>query len=847
MAEQNTISLKLALSGLQQVEAGLQRVTGALNSIKGAALGGAGALLAFTGLSKIEGSIEKVVQLGSELTRLKVQTGATIPQLLVIRKILKESGGEAGDAATLINKMQRSIAEAAAEGGESERAFARLNLSVETLAQAGPAEQLRLIGERINGLENPAERVATAMAIFGRSGASLLPTFARGLESLRHDAGAFGEVMERNSHAFHELEVVVGRAKSSGTKFFAGVLDLLPVEEITHAINGLLKAIDFTALGQRAGAFVAVAIDQWQQGRFGEFIALTIQAGFELGEIAARKVWTGLADFLGSETFLKPLANNLLTTINEIAKVIGNVITFLVQLLGTVMLKFQSEQEHLFAELWETLKAGFTVVVNFFAEQLERVINRAITAANKLPGVNLSTVNLGRATDASGSTAPALTWTEAWRTMADAGEGARATIREFLDASTQAGRELLGLNQQIFTGESAALKELLALTDEQLKKRAALAEAAKKEMAVQQSFLPTANLIKQLREQEIAARQKLVDLDNRRAAIDSDFTRTEAEKWAQRKALLLEERAIQQGIVDLLRRRATLPGLGEPERTQLEGQATSAEGRVIQTQRAIGGLGADPRSFSEQWSAAITGLRDQFGTLAQNIGQTFTSVIGAAVESISNGITGLIVGTLTWGQALQQIGTSILTSVIQGIVQMGVRWVATQLLMAFSGKAILAAATAATIPFAAAQSAIWAVPATLATISSYGAAAIAAPGLIALAEGLVKVQSVFGSFARGGYTGAGGRSEVAGVVHRREFVFDADSTSRIGVPALEALRHGEPVPAVGGAVTVQGHSMKNNVVIVRDRSELREFLKSAEGRAEVLEIINSSKLELGLG
>jgi hypothetical protein len=43
-------------------------------------------------------------------------------------------------------------------------------------------------------------------------------------------------------------------------------------------------------------------------------------------------------------------------------------------------------------------------------------------------------------------------------------------------------------------------------------------------------------------------------------------------------------------------------------------------------------------------------------------------------------------------------------------------------------------------------------------------------------------------FAGGGWTGAGGTSDVAGVVHAEEYVFDADATRRIGVANLEALR-----------------------------------------------------------
>ena len=52
----------------------------------------------------------------------------------------------------------------------------------------------------------------------------------------------------------------------------------------------------------------------------------------------------------------------------------------------------------------------------------------------------------------------------------------------------------------------------------------------------------------------------------------------------------------------------------------------------------------------------------------------------------------------------------------------------------------------------------------------------------------IRAQSV--GFAQGGYTGDMPASAVAGLVHGREFVMDADSTRRIGVANLEALRSG---------------------------------------------------------
>lgn len=48
----------------------------------------------------------------------------------------------------------------------------------------------------------------------------------------------------------------------------------------------------------------------------------------------------------------------------------------------------------------------------------------------------------------------------------------------------------------------------------------------------------------------------------------------------------------------------------------------------------------------------------------------------------------------------------------------------------------------------------------------------------------------FSGFASGGYTGAGGIFQPAGIVHRGEYVMDAAATKRLGVSNLEALRNG---------------------------------------------------------
>lgn len=87
-----------------------------------------------------------------------------------------------------------------------------------------------------------------------------------------------------------------------------------------------------------------------------------------------------------------------------------------------------------------------------------------------------------------------------------------------------------------------------------------------------------------------------------------------------------------------------------------------------------------------------------------------------------------------------------------------------------------------------------------------GAAAAAAAIVVGM-QNVAQIRSQGAGFMAGGYTGGGGRAEVAGVVHGQEYVMNAAATSRIGVSNLQALQDGSatvqkgmdsPVGTAGG-------------------------------------------------
>lgn len=78
------------------------------------------------------------------------------------------------------------------------------------------------------------------------------------------------------------------------------------------------------------------------------------------------------------------------------------------------------------------------------------------------------------------------------------------------------------------------------------------------------------------------------------------------------------------------------------------------------------------------------------------------------------------------------------------------------------------------------------------------------------------IGSFFGGgrgFASGGYTGSGPRSQIAGVVHKDEYVMSADAVQRIGLPNLDALHRGGNL---GGGPKI---TINNNAPGVEVRTE----------------------------
>ncbi|MFS9563480.1 tape measure protein [Enterobacter hormaechei] len=151
-------------------------------------------------------------------------------------------------------------------------------------------------------------------------------------------------------------------------------------------------------------------------------------------------------------------------------------------------------------------------------------------------------------------------------------------------------------------------------------------------------------------------------------------------------------------------------------------------------------------------------LDAQWQELSQmNIGfGMLTSAVDAFGGNASNVITGLITGTMSAQDAMRSLGNTMLNSVVNALVQVGVEALKNFII----GQTLGAAATAASVGMATTTAAAWAPAAALASLASFGANSAPAMAGIASTVGLAQGLALAGARYNGGPVSAGSMYQV---------------------------------------------------------------------------------------
>jgi hypothetical protein len=866
----SSLNIRIGTSGVAATVADIQKIGTAIIGAIAAPLAG------IITVHEIQKTIGEVIGLGNELAKLKAQTGQSVASLYGTGKAMERVGGDANSASFYIARLQREIYDAASGDAGARKTFDSLGLSIEKLSKLSGDQQLYTVGKQIAAIENPAQRTAMAMQLFGKSGYEALAVFRDpiAMEFLRNGGGKMGEVLGRNAGGWRELVYNFHELLDMRREFTAGFLDMLPVDRITAAMREINESVDFVGMGQKFGAWVSLVIEYWKQGRIDEIISLTVSSGFEIGFATLPALFEKLG-FLMVSAFKRPL-------------------TYL-----------QAGMDHIAYRM--TWRLDNPDAAKAMDEQIRAEQNKF---ASKLPAFGLigqspeKKAELTAAHDAMMARVSEIqdkamqeTWKQTLKERLekglefDIGSGVFNTSDIGKDATKRLQESLKGL----MSDPTSSTAQLSALIDEQIKLREAnkaAADAASNVGGIVAAF----DVKKFLNEQELALKDRLLAIDKARTTLEGDYTKTTAEKWTQRKRLLDEEQAAIQKVIASLRERMKVAST-EEERQLLQQRSDSYESRLVGVQGKSAGMGADPNSVRAQLDNSFTTAQNSLGTFAEQAGKSLTSAFTAAFSSISNGINGLIMGTLSWGQALRNIGTGIVQSLVKSFSDMVAAWLMTHVIMAgirsaFHAAGIVSQAsatstevgihaagegaktgatasgsasrgiirlgetifhgvqvairtaahiagellmtsvsvvqTAIRIGLIIAQSIAYVIQAAVEALSALSAIPVVGPAL-----GIAAMAAVFaagialvnGGFAEGGYTGAGGKYDVAGVVHRGEFVMPAETVNRLGVPALESVKKGV-IPGMASSDSNAPRSIRQNLHVYQDKRVWLDAVRS---------------------
>lgn len=131
--------------------------------------------------------------------KLSRALGISFEELQQLQLAADLAGANSEQLANAFTRAQVTITKASRGGVEATRALRSLGLSVNELAGLSASQQFERIATAIAGIQNPAQRAAAAVGIFGRSGAQLLPVFQELSSNLQRAEGFFGGFQRRLS------------------------------------------------------------------------------------------------------------------------------------------------------------------------------------------------------------------------------------------------------------------------------------------------------------------------------------------------------------------------------------------------------------------------------------------------------------------------------------------------------------------------------------------------------------------------------------------------------------------------------------------------------------------------
>ena len=241
-----------------QFKKGLDTAASSTQTFQNSLLKIAGAFAVFeagkSAIDKVASSIRGI----ADTADLAGQIGLTSEAFTKLSYAAKLSGIDQDALATSLEQMQKRLGEVATTGaGPAADALKRFGLDAKNLAMSGAEKSLDATLEVLRNIQNPAERAAVAMDLFGKSGIkmiSLAGAGASGLKEMGAEASKVGFALSAIDSA--KVEEADDALDKMGMAV-QGVWNTLAVKLSPFLTAGIEQLLDWGQTGAQAASHIA--------------------------------------------------------------------------------------------------------------------------------------------------------------------------------------------------------------------------------------------------------------------------------------------------------------------------------------------------------------------------------------------------------------------------------------------------------------------------------------------------------------------------------------------------------------------------------------------------------------
>ncbi len=743
-------------------------------------------------------------------------------------------------------KFNRQVIEAVQGGKSQAEAFTAVGVSLDDLKNKSPEQLLLQVSRAFAATEDGAKKTAAAMALFGKSGADLIPLLNEGedgIKQLTDEARALGVVIGDNTaSAAEQFNDNLSRLQASAKGLTLSVAnELLPA--LVDVTNGL---VDFVKAASASGAIQTLA----------EAIAGLIQNLDVLAVyLASRLAFAAVAAAIGAFTGAVGIATVAVAGFNAVLALLGGPVGLLALAAASIYYFATSESEaekatkalqaaqaSLNGQSQETQQAALNNALAIRQETLAR-LESLKAAAKQAP----FTAGIGGKREREEATAELdaldVTITELQRSLAgeftEATKSAADGIKLIPTVAKVANTELKALESALQDALKVEEDSRKTLTDLNTELSTQVATFGLSESAALAYRLTLGDLSDEVDRLGASGRATRDEILKNADALGKQKAAQDAANQARANAndLAANARAFERQLADVgagpagRRFNAGVGQIAEDvagRRNDIEGRLASNQIDQGQYEKQLAALTQYQSDALAQWNDYYVKLEERnadFGLQFQDalkgyvdgltqVGAELGNTIVGAIDSATEATARLAAETLLWGQggleAAKAIGRSLINEVVQGFIQAGIKSALFYTLNKagiISTTAVSTAAQATTAATATASNATIAASAApaaaLTSLASFGSNAIPAAIGIALVAGAIGAL-LGGAFADGGMiTGPGtGKSDsILAKVSNGEFVMTADAVNRMGPDFFESINKGRmPAFADGGLV-----------------------------------------------